>query len=257
MRVTKSKLKNIIQEELQNILKEHPMPHAHRHREDPLDPLEATLETTLWPLEGDLVYPALGNLPASMYGPGGTGPEAQYPYGHYGTDPALEWPTQWAPVPLIPGLTPEETAAFYHLYPGTGDPISHTPNVGIEDPGFIPESLQKIIQEELQKVLQEQELDPRFTDPATLGTGARLMPDPRHVDMQVAAGRPSNMLPNLPKELRGPDYVPWAESVPSDMLPNLPWQEDNPDYVPWAESVPSDMLPNLPDLAGLISGYEE
>jgi hypothetical protein len=58
---------------------------------------------------------------------------------------------------LIPGLTPEETAAYYEIDPVTGAPISHTPNVGIEDPGFIPESLQKIIQEELQKLLYEEE----------------------------------------------------------------------------------------------------
>jgi len=124
MRVTKSKLKKIIQEELQKILNEHPMPQSHRHRIDPL-------EATLWPIGGDPVYPALENLPASMYGPGGTGPEGQLPYGHYGTDPEQEWPRQWAdPVPLIPGLTPEETAAYYGIDPRTGDPISHTPNVG-------------------------------------------------------------------------------------------------------------------------------
>jgi hypothetical protein len=124
MRVTKSKLKKIIQEELQKILNEHPMPQSHRHRIDPL-------EATLWPIGGDPVYPALENLPASMYGPGGAGPEGQLPYGHYGTDPEQEWPRQWAdPVPLIPGLTPEETAAYYGIDPRTGDPISHTPDVG-------------------------------------------------------------------------------------------------------------------------------
>ena len=113
--------------------------------------------------------------------------------------------------------------------------------------------LKNIIQEELQKVLQEQKLDPRFTDPATLGTGARLMRDPL---LQVVGGGSRNMLPNLPKELRGEDYVPWPKSVPRNMLPNLPWQEDNPDYVQWLESFPHNMLPNL-QLPGWAQSLQE
>jgi len=188
MRVTKSKLKKIIQEELQKILNEHPMPQSHRHRIDPL-------EATLWPIGGDPVYPALENLPASMYGPGGTGPEGQLPYGHYGTDPEQEWPRQWAdPVPLIPGLTPEETAAYYGIDPRTGDPISHTPNVGREGPDFIPESLQKIIQEELQKLLYEEEVPTRLQSPYGDTSWGK--------DIGQLAGQSTELTPTPRKDIR-------------------------------------------------------
>jgi len=113
------------------------------------------LETTLWPIPGDPVYTEFGNLPSAMYGEWGTGP----------------WPLEWATkfdrgphawgtpmrgaegkeVPFIPGLSPEDTAAYYEQFE-----VPHTPYVGKESPVDENKSnLKEIIKEEYDSLLKE------------------------------------------------------------------------------------------------------
>ena len=131
-----------------------PKAHGYAYTKDQID---ADINAMLYPMHSSqdpktgrfiggrrLVHPALGNYPhrmvndpdyraphrGSYYRPGPNFPAGNVPLWQWKLAAAASTRLGRDPVEYIPGLTPEETAAYHELNPETGLPLHATPGVG-------------------------------------------------------------------------------------------------------------------------------